>query len=92
MKLASLPNGTRDGELVVVSRDLSRAASARAVAPNLLDAMERWSEVEAPLRALYAELEAGRAQAFAFDQARRCRRCRAVFSGSTAPVSRAICG
>jgi fumarylacetoacetate (FAA) hydrolase len=70
MKLASLPNATRDGELVVVSRDLTRAASARAIAPNLLDAMERWSEVEAPLRALHAELEEGRAQSFAFDQAK----------------------
>lgn len=71
MKLASLPNGTRDGELVVVSRDLSRAASASAIAPNLLNAMERWSEVEPALRALHADLEAGRiAKAFAFDQAK----------------------
>lgn len=79
MKLASIPNGTRDGELVVVSRDLASAASARTVAPNLLAAMERWSEVEAGLRALHADLEAGRASGafqeqqvkFALDCARR---------------------
>ena len=31
MKLATLKNGTRDGRLVVVSRDLSRATDASSV-------------------------------------------------------------
>ncbi len=70
MKLATLRNGSRDGALVVVSRDLSRAVSAAAVAPNLLTAFENWSHCEPRLRALFDELEAGRAGgAFAFDQA-----------------------
>jgi fumarylacetoacetate (FAA) hydrolase len=69
MKLATIPNGTRDGELVVVSRDLSRAASATHVAPNLLTAMECWARAEPALRALHEELEAGRARgAFPFQQ------------------------
>jgi fumarylacetoacetate (FAA) hydrolase len=68
MKLATLGNGSRDGELVVVSRDLERAASAKAIAPNLLDAMARWNEVEPRLRALHADLEAGRIEAFVFDE------------------------
>ncbi len=46
MKLGTIPNGTRDGELVVVSADLTTAVSAKAVAPNLLHAMENWAAVE----------------------------------------------
>lgn len=70
MKLATIPNGTRDGELVVVSSDLSTAVSARAIAPNLLTAMEDWASAEPGLRALAATLAAGRASGtFAFDQA-----------------------
>lgn len=69
MKLATIPNGTRDGELVVVSTDLSTAVSAKAVAPNLLTAMENWQTVEPKLVALAADLAAGKAAgAFAFDQ------------------------
>jgi fumarylacetoacetate (FAA) hydrolase len=68
MKLATLRNGSRDGRLVVVSRDLARAASAEAIAPSLLEAMYNWSEVEPGLRALHADLEAGRGDAFPFDE------------------------
>jgi len=69
VKLATLRDGTRDGALVVVSRDLARAVPASSVAPTLLAAMERWQEVEPRLRELHAALEAGqRPDAFAFDQ------------------------
>lgn len=69
MKLGTIPNGTRDGELVVVSGDLATAVSAKAIAPNLLFAMENWSAVEPGLRALAADLAAGKArETFAFDQ------------------------
>lgn len=69
MKLGTIPNGTRDGELVVVSADLTTAVSAKAVAPNLLHAMENWATVEPGLRALAADLATGKAQeTFAFDQ------------------------
>jgi fumarylacetoacetate (FAA) hydrolase len=68
MKLATLPDSGRDGALVVVSRDGSRAVSASAVAATLQDALDRWSEVEAPLRALADEVERG-GGAGAFDAA-----------------------
>jgi fumarylacetoacetate (FAA) hydrolase len=69
MKLATIPNGTRDGELVVVSRDLARAVSAAAIVPNLLTAMEDWERYEPPLQALFRKLQEGRADGvFAFDQ------------------------
>lgn len=58
MKLASRAADGPDGRLLVVSRDLSRAAEARA-ATTLVQALERWSEVEPDLRAQYAALNAG---------------------------------
>lgn len=63
MKLATLNDGTRDGRLAVVSRDLSRAAEARA-ARTLQDAIERWAEVEPLLQTEYAEVNGGAGQPF----------------------------
>lgn len=59
MKLATLRDGTPDGRLVVVSRDLTRAIEAGPIAPSLLQALCRWQEVEPPLQALHAKLNAG---------------------------------
>ena len=59
MKLASLNSG-RDGQLVVVSRDLTRAVSAAAIAPTLQAAMDDWSVCEPKLQALFDALQAGR--------------------------------
>jgi fumarylacetoacetate (FAA) hydrolase len=71
MKLATLPNGTRDGELYVVSRDMTRASSARTIVPNLLTAMENWPAYEVKLKALFEALQAGKADgAIAFDEAK----------------------
>src|SRR5271157_5710069 len=53
MKLASLRQG-RDGRLVVVSRDLTRAVLAGPVAPTLQTALEDWAHV-APQLALLAQ-------------------------------------
>ncbi len=70
MRLATVPNGTRDGRLVVVSRDHRRAVPAEGVATTMQDALERWSEVEPPLRALARALENGDAPgATSFDAA-----------------------
>lgn len=56
MKLASLKQG-RDGHLVVVSRDLSRAASAESIAPTLQAALDNWAECAPQLDALYQQLQ-----------------------------------
>jgi fumarylacetoacetate (FAA) hydrolase len=70
VKLGTFKDGTRDGTLVVVSRDLARAVPATGIAPTLLDAIERWDETDVPLRALAERLEAGDADgAFPFDPA-----------------------
>ena len=59
MKLATLPGPTPDGELVIVSRDLSRAAPARTIAATLQDALDRWAVVEPRLRQMAEAVEAG---------------------------------
>lgn len=51
MKLASLKSG-RDGALVVVDRDLTRAIDARDVAPTLQFALDGWSQVAPALQEL----------------------------------------
>jgi fumarylacetoacetate (FAA) hydrolase len=61
MKLATLKNNTRDGRLVVVSRDLKRAVDAAAHAKTMQQAIEHWSRVEPGLQALSAALNAGTA-------------------------------
>lgn len=70
MKLATLKNGSRDGRLVVVSRDLQTAVDAAVVAPTMQLALEHWDSVRPGLQALSDALAAGRATgSFAFDAA-----------------------
>jgi fumarylacetoacetate (FAA) hydrolase len=66
MKLGSLKEGGRDGTLIVVSRDLSRAVRADGIAPTLQRALEDWSNIAPRLNALSEALNAGSAQG-AFD-------------------------
>lgn len=68
MKLATLRDGTRDGRLVVVSRDLSRAAPVPYV-KTLQEALDNWDAI-APDLALVAEgLNSGQVSGtLAFDQ------------------------
>ena len=62
MKLGSLKEGGRDGTLVVVSRDLSRAVRADGIAATMQQALEDWSNVAPRLNALFEQLEAGTAE------------------------------
>ena len=67
MKLASLKSG-RDGKLIVVSRDLSRAVSAESIAPTLQAALDNWAACEPKLTALFDKLQVGEVSGeFAFD-------------------------
>src|SRR6266540_3820977 len=69
MKLASLKHG-RDGRLVVVSRDLSRATDASGVAPTFQAAMDDWGAAEPRLTEIADALEAGRIAHIGFDPAK----------------------
>jgi len=69
MKLATLADGSRDGRLAVVSKDLSRAAYATGIAPTLQAALDDWKRKAPALALLSRSLEAGSAESFAFDPA-----------------------
>lgn len=57
MKLGSFKNPqTMDGDLCVVSRDLSRAILATHLAPNLREALEVWEQIEPQLQKIYDQL------------------------------------
>jgi fumarylacetoacetate (FAA) hydrolase len=66
MKLASLKHG-RDGRLVVVARDLSRAADAAAVVPTLQAALDDWDAAAPRLQDIADALEANRIAHVPFD-------------------------
>jgi fumarylacetoacetate (FAA) hydrolase len=79
VKLATRDNGTRDGELVVVSRDLSRCVAVPEIARTLQAALDAWSAARPSLCAIADELDAKRMpRAVPFDP-----------TGAMAPLPRA---
>jgi fumarylacetoacetate (FAA) hydrolase len=70
MKLATYKDGSRDGQLVVVSRDLSTAHYATGIASRLQQVLDDWNFLSPQLHDLYVTLNHGKARhAFAFDPA-----------------------
>ena len=71
MKLASYKDGSRDGQLVVVSRDLATAHYATGIATRLQQVLDDWSFLSPQLEDLSQTLNHGKPRhAFAFDSAR----------------------
>jgi len=56
MKLATLKNASRDGELVVVNKALTAYVSAKPIAPNLQWVIENWEKCAPLLQNKYEEL------------------------------------
>jgi len=72
MKLATLKDGSRDGQLVVVSRDLAQAHHATGIAGTMQHLLDDWNFVSPQLEDLAATLNDGKARhAFVFDP-RQC--------------------
>ena len=70
MKLATYKDGSRDGQLVVVSRDLETAHYATGIASKLQQVLDDWSFISPQLQDLYQSLNQGKARhAFPFDPA-----------------------
>jgi len=68
MKLATYKDGSRDGQLVVVSRDLSTAHYATGIANHLQQVLDDWNFLSPQLQDLYVALNQGKARhAFPFD-------------------------
>lgn len=71
MKLATLKDGTRDGQLIVVSRDMKTAVIADGIALTLQRALDDWPFIAPQLERLYDQLNAGTARrSFEFDPQR----------------------
>ena len=70
MKLATYKDGSRDGQLVVVSRDLSTAHYATGIASKMQQLLDDWNFIAPQLHDLSVTLNHGKARhAFAFDPA-----------------------
>ena len=70
MKLATYKDGSRDGQLLVVSRDLATAAYASHIANRMQQVLDDWNFLSPQLQDIYDALNSGRARnAFAFDAA-----------------------
>ena len=68
MKLATLKDGSRDGQLIVVSRDLGTAHFATGIASRLQQALDDWNFIAPQLQDVSDALNQGRARhAFPFD-------------------------
>lgn len=68
MKLATYKDGSRDGQLVVVSRDLTTAHHANGIAGRLQQVLDDWNFLSPQLQDLYETLNQGKARhAFAFE-------------------------
>lgn len=62
MKLASLKSkNSLDGELAVVSRDLTSYVKASGICSSLREAVENWHGVEPQLQKIYSDLNSGKA-------------------------------
>ena len=71
MKLATYKDGSRDGQLLVVSRDLSQAHYATGVTGRMQALLDDWGFLAPQLQDVYDALNAGRARhAFAFEPER----------------------
>lgn len=68
MKLGTLKRGGRDGTLIVVNSDLTRAVTVESIATTLQQALEDWSNAAPRLNAVSAQLNANALpQAFALE-------------------------
>ena len=69
MKLGTVRDGSRDGRLVVVNRDITRFVEADA-APTLQAALDQWDKVHAKLQDVYQRLNSGAIKGETFEARR----------------------
>ncbi|MBI1837465.1 MAG: fumarylacetoacetate hydrolase family protein [Flavobacteriia bacterium] len=59
MKLASIKNNTRDGQLVVVNKNLTLAVAVPEIAYTMQQALDDWKSIEPKLQEVYSKIENG---------------------------------
>ena len=68
MKLATIKNNTRDGQLVVVNRDITKAVKVPKISKTLQEALDDWDIIAPKLEHVYQQLQNGTAlNPFDFD-------------------------
>jgi fumarylacetoacetate (FAA) hydrolase len=71
MKLASIDNKTRDGQLVVVNKELTKAIKVPGIAETMQFAIDNWKETETRLQSIYKDLNSDKLpNAFNFSSVR----------------------
>ncbi len=71
MKLASIDNKTRDGQLVVVNKDLTKAVTVPEIAATMQFAIDNWKETVTKLESVYNDLNSDKLpNAFNFSSVR----------------------
>lgn len=70
MKLATLRSDSRDGKLIVVSRDLKQFVEATSIAATMQDALDRWDQVAGNLNDLYSDLNSSKIKGQSLDMSR----------------------
>lgn len=60
MKLASIDNKTRDGQLVVVNKELTKAVKVSEIAETMQSAIDNWIDTESKLQSVYEELNSNK--------------------------------
>lgn len=71
MKLASYNNGRRDGQLMLVSQDLTKTVAVPAIAHTLQQLLDAWDLLQPQLQELYEALNSGMLDnAIDFDEAK----------------------
>ena len=60
MKLASIDNNTRDGQLVIVNKDLTKAVKVPEIATTMQSAIDNWKDVVGRLQAIYENLNSNK--------------------------------
>ncbi len=69
MKFATRRDGSRDGELLIVSRDLKNAVIASSVAATLQQLLDNWEQLSGKAQSLYDSVNNGTAEGvFRFEQ------------------------
>lgn len=67
MKLATLKNNKRDGQLVIVNRDLTRCIEGPDVYPTMQSALDDWQQAKPKLEAIYERLNSDLSMGKPFD-------------------------
>ena len=60
MKLASIDNKTRDGQLVVVNKELTKAVKVSEIAETMQSAIDNWIDTESKLQSVYEDLNSNK--------------------------------